>query len=863
MAKLYTRKSDGTYVPHNTQSVTNIDVVQTTGDSVTAAMSQDAVTKKLATKQNALTDTDGSYGQRVAELEEEKQDTLTPGNGISIEGNLISASVAEVVDKIVNAGYVFAGVATPSTDPGTPEAKVFYIANGKGTYTNFGGLEVTEDEVVVLYYDTEWHKVATGIASQDKLTELENHIGKLQPLTDGVDNANFWMKSGTVQSTGTSEYHVLVYKLLAGHKYVFTPTGQTYPVTTSLYGIIAYVNSDTLVAGDEYTPIVSADNIKYLELNPADDCYVAVQTRYLNPALYSSDEMVFLEYKMLDEKLDSSTYDYPADVEVIPIEGKVEDTFILNGTYTRYNTGQTFRNKTISPLTFNKIKYRLFATSDSDVLRVYKVSASLWNGKGYNTAKYSDSQFTKIYEETFGDTKVGFKEINLDENVTLGYNESLFVVIFSNNKTSVSLTSTYVQNDRSYGYPIIYCISQDIDGSSVNINYGWNEYSCYPLILTQVNPYFLKKDAASIEKRLDLLDESLMYIDKLTNKVERTGGITKLLENVSVGKNQPYHLKVSAFGGSGKVQIQFNYNDGVGYDVIEDKDIFSGFDGLFVPKRASSNGSFQVYTESASGWQSFTIEFYKEGSMPLLESIKNSDIRDVVRVLSTDTELEIFNKMYLAFSRGNCDVVFDCATYIFSDIYIYMRDTLGWTWTMGLPIGNGCRYFFNGSTLISNAPAEAYTDSRNLLDCKAIGTDYELHDGTLINNGGTYCVHDEGASDLRSYRHLYHNIIFNMDGATSCFGCGLGYKSVIEFDGCVFLSNTAGAVHGPNPNAGAVDFTIVFKNTYFADYTIGLSSLLDKTRDNLKIIFCNNSYKRLNAVDFNVMMFYNNEVRTS
>lgn len=157
MAKLYTRKLDGTYVPYNPQSVTNIDVVQTTGDSVTAAMSQDAVTKEFATKQN----------------------TLTAGNGISIVGNVISSSVAEMVDSIVNAGYVFAGVATPSTDTGTPDAKVFYIANGKGTYTNFGGLEVTEDEVVILYYNTAWHKVATGIASQEKLSELED-------VTDGL-----------------------------------------------------------------------------------------------------------------------------------------------------------------------------------------------------------------------------------------------------------------------------------------------------------------------------------------------------------------------------------------------------------------------------------------------------------------------------------------------------------------------------------------------------------------------------------------------------------------------------------------------------------------------------------------------------
>lgn len=45
----------------------------------------------LATKQDTLTDTDGSYGQRVAELETGKQDTLTAGNGIIIEQNVISA----------------------------------------------------------------------------------------------------------------------------------------------------------------------------------------------------------------------------------------------------------------------------------------------------------------------------------------------------------------------------------------------------------------------------------------------------------------------------------------------------------------------------------------------------------------------------------------------------------------------------------------------------------------------------------------------------------------------------------------------------------------------------------------------------
>lgn len=83
-------------------------------------------------------------------------------------------SVLNAMVTTLGAEYQFAGVATIDTNPGNPDAKVFYIAKGKGTYTNFGGLQVTEDEVVVLYYDTEWHKVATGIASNEKLTELES-----------------------------------------------------------------------------------------------------------------------------------------------------------------------------------------------------------------------------------------------------------------------------------------------------------------------------------------------------------------------------------------------------------------------------------------------------------------------------------------------------------------------------------------------------------------------------------------------------------------------------------------------------------------------------------------------------------------
>ena len=99
-------------------------------------------------------------------------------------------TVDDKVNDFKNAGYLYAGIATSLTNPGTPDTKVFYIANGKGVYTNFGGLEVTEDDVVILYWDSSWHKVSTGIASQEKLTELEQkQIQGIQESMYGVIHA--------------------------------------------------------------------------------------------------------------------------------------------------------------------------------------------------------------------------------------------------------------------------------------------------------------------------------------------------------------------------------------------------------------------------------------------------------------------------------------------------------------------------------------------------------------------------------------------------------------------------------------------------------------------------------------------------
>ena len=70
MAKVYIKNTDGTYTPQSSTLVSNLDIVQDKGDSLTSAMSQKAVTDELANK----------------------QDKLVAGDNIIIKGNIISST---------------------------------------------------------------------------------------------------------------------------------------------------------------------------------------------------------------------------------------------------------------------------------------------------------------------------------------------------------------------------------------------------------------------------------------------------------------------------------------------------------------------------------------------------------------------------------------------------------------------------------------------------------------------------------------------------------------------------------------------------------------------------------------------------
>lgn len=93
-------------------------------------------------------------------------------------------SLQNVLFSIINslgANYAFAGIAKPSTQPGTPDGPVYYIAVEPGIYANFGGIEVDITETVILLWsDSKWSKVLTGFATSEQYKEVVQYFESVE-----------------------------------------------------------------------------------------------------------------------------------------------------------------------------------------------------------------------------------------------------------------------------------------------------------------------------------------------------------------------------------------------------------------------------------------------------------------------------------------------------------------------------------------------------------------------------------------------------------------------------------------------------------------------------------------------------------
>lgn len=91
-----------------------------------------------------------------------------------ITGDILQQTLVAIVDAL-GEGYQFMGEATPTTDPGTPDQKVCYLAMQKGIYPNFNNIGVGDYQISIFLYDGSW----SGIIIPSNIPDV-NAVSYLQ-----------------------------------------------------------------------------------------------------------------------------------------------------------------------------------------------------------------------------------------------------------------------------------------------------------------------------------------------------------------------------------------------------------------------------------------------------------------------------------------------------------------------------------------------------------------------------------------------------------------------------------------------------------------------------------------------------------
>lgn len=99
-------------------------------------------------------------------------DVIKTNGNQEITGQLLQNVLNNIVSS-VGENSTFAGIATPTTNPGVPDGNVFYLATEAGTYSNFNGIEIASGEAVILEWRKRWTKKVTGFATQQHFSELD------------------------------------------------------------------------------------------------------------------------------------------------------------------------------------------------------------------------------------------------------------------------------------------------------------------------------------------------------------------------------------------------------------------------------------------------------------------------------------------------------------------------------------------------------------------------------------------------------------------------------------------------------------------------------------------------------------------
>ena len=194
----------------------------------------------------------------------------TNGNN-EITGALLQQELLAMIDSL-GVGYQFMGIATPSTNPGTPDQNVFYVASVAGTYSNFNNIIVVENEVVILKWNGAWSKESSGAASEDSVYLIENLLSGITPLSGAIRS------DGSIQSHPHYKYYKITNRDYVKVKGLASTFGGGDYVKVAFYNS-AEIGSASFMGGVEQYVSYTVESF---DVAVPNGCVTIVVSQYLN-----------------------------------------------------------------------------------------------------------------------------------------------------------------------------------------------------------------------------------------------------------------------------------------------------------------------------------------------------------------------------------------------------------------------------------------------------------------------------------------------------------------------------------------------------------------------------------------------------
>jgi hypothetical protein len=110
----------------------------------------------------------GDYGQ----LKQAVADVIKTNGNQEITGAIMQDTLLSIIST-VGSNATFAGIATPTTNPGTPDQNVFYIASEPGIYANFGNVKLIDQVLIFSNNNGTWYKSEVNIPNDYLLNRFE------------------------------------------------------------------------------------------------------------------------------------------------------------------------------------------------------------------------------------------------------------------------------------------------------------------------------------------------------------------------------------------------------------------------------------------------------------------------------------------------------------------------------------------------------------------------------------------------------------------------------------------------------------------------------------------------------------------